>query len=76
MGKDTGSYLTDKSFPNSFFEPFVITSPETTEYNCLAWALNDNTKWYESDDDYYWFDGISRDNTLNSIFSVFEKFGF
>ncbi len=76
MGKDTRNYLTEKSFPNSFKEPFEITSPKTSEYNCLAWALDDNTKWYESDDDYYWFNGIARNNTLNTIQAIFENLGF
>jgi len=76
MGKDTGNYLIEKSFPNSYKEPFEITSSETPDYNCLAWALNDNSKWYESDDDYFWFNDIARDNLLTTIQKIFENLGF
>jgi hypothetical protein len=76
MGKDTRNLLMDKSFPNSFLEPLEISSPETGDYNCLAWALNDNSKWYESEDDYCWFDKIDRDNKLSTIQKIFEQIGF
>jgi hypothetical protein len=76
MGKDTRNFFVDKSFPNSLLEPFKITSPETASYNCLAWALNDTSKWYENDDDYYWFEGIEKNNTLETIQKIFVNFGF
>lgn len=76
MGKNKKNYLSVRSFPNSLHEPFEITSPETANYNCLAWAMKDNSKWIECDEDYFWFDGIPRDNKLSTIISIFEKKGF
>lgn len=45
MGTKEGDYLKIKEFPNSENEPFIITSPETDVYNCLAWAIGDAENW-------------------------------
>ena len=42
MGENEKLYLTHSLFPNSADFPFEITSPETTQYNCVAWALGDS----------------------------------
>lgn len=36
-------------FPNTSLEPFVQTSNVDVNYNCIAWAASDNTRWYEPD---------------------------
>jgi hypothetical protein len=66
------------NFPNSFQDPFEITSPETTSYNCIAWAFEDPTRWYWPDPSniYYWPPGIPRTITTSSFIQLFELKGY
>lgn len=61
-------------FPNSYIEPFLLTSPETPHYNCIAWAFEDDTKWYwpDPDDIYYWPSEISREITIDSFIELYS----
>lgn len=65
-------------FPNTNFEPFIITSPQTSSYNCIAWAFGDNTKWYwpDPDDMYFWPQDISRTVEINSFIQLFSLIGY
>lgn len=76
MGENEKLYLTHPSFPNSFDFPFEITSPETAQYNCVAWALGDSENWWEADDDYQWLDNIEYSQSLLAVKSLFENFKF
>lgn len=76
MGENEKLYLTHPLFPNSFDFPFEITSPETAQYNCVAWALSDSENWWEADDDYLWLDDIEYSQSLLAVKSLFEKFNF
>jgi len=76
MGKTESNYLTHKHFPNSFSEPMEITSPETSDYNCLAWSLNETQKWFDFEEDYIWFPNIENDYNLNNFVQLFENLGF
>jgi len=35
------------AFPNLTDRNHRITSPQTANYNCIAWAVNDTDKWWE-----------------------------
>ena len=76
MGENEKLYLTHPLFPNSFDFPFEITSPETAQYNCVAWALGDSENWWEADEDYLWLDDIEFSTSLFAVQSLFEKFNF
>lgn len=76
MGKKKSNYLKSKSFPNSEKEPFIITSPENTHYNCVAWALGDTENWWEPDEDYCWLPHLELDDRLQTVQQLFEYFGF
>ncbi|MDP2807880.1 MAG: hypothetical protein Q8O74_07075, partial [bacterium] len=67
-----------ESFPNINKEPFIITSPPTTSYNCIAWACSDNTKWYWPDKGNYcyWPSNITRTETIAAFIRLFESLGF
>lgn len=67
-----------KQFPNSQTEPFLITSPQTPSYNCIAWAFGDDTKWYWPDPShiYYWPKGIPRELTINSFIALYSLIGY
>jgi hypothetical protein len=65
-------------FPNSALDPFYLTSPDTTYYNCIAWAYGDNTRWFwpDSGNIYYWPDEIPRSVDLSSFICLFESIGY
>lgn len=65
-------------FPNSSIEPFAVTSPYTTEYNCIAWAFGDNTKWYWPDPSniYYWPNNIQREINIEAFIKLFQSIGY
>ena len=67
-----------KEFPNSSKDPFVITSPITNSYNCIAWAFGDTTKWYWPDDYFvgFWPQEINRECTLQSFINLYKLIGF
>jgi len=69
------SLISLQQFPNSFFDPFLVTSTETPEYNCIAWAYEDMTRWYWPDPSniYFWPDGIPREVNLNSFMQLFSS---
>ena len=64
--------------PNSKIDPFFITSPKTTYYNCIAWAYGDNTKWYWPDGNniYFWPKDIPREENVENFVLLFKKIGF
>lgn len=65
-------------FPNTSIDPFIVTSPQTTSYNCIAWAFGDDTKWYWPDPDemYYWPNNIPRTVEVNSFIELYKLIGY
>ena len=65
-------------FPNTSIEPFVQTSNEDPSYNCVAWAAGDNSRWYWPDPYgiYYWPAEIPRENTVDSLVTLYEFLGY
>lgn len=77
----TGNFAA--SFP-SLGQKFVITSPYDEEYNCIAWSLNDTTRWWWPADPLagsmwpgsYWPPLTPPEPTLASFKGMYEGFGF
>lgn len=65
-------------FPNSSAEPFTQTSHIDVNYNCIAWAAEDNTRWYEPDPfgQYYWPPAVPRDYTIEAYINLYEFLGY
>lgn len=72
-------------FPNLEADgDFVITSPSTYDYNCIAWALGYNNKWlWPLDEDCdildgveYWPDGLPRTEDIGNIIEAFKMEGY
>lgn len=57
---------------------YLITSPETPDYNCIAWAAEDNARWWEPDPmgDYYWPEAVPRKYTLESYILAYKALGY
>jgi hypothetical protein len=65
--------FTAPDFPNSFAEPFEVTSPSSGEYNCIAWALNDQTRfiWPLRQRGFYWPRRLPVEETLEAFTKLF-----
>lgn len=44
----------ENSFSNLTADGYQVTSPQSLEYNCIAWAVGDHTQWWWPDDDAFW----------------------
>lgn len=68
----------EENFPNLRNTPYQITSPHTALYNCIAWAANDQTKWWWPDifGMAYWPPGVPRIETLEAFVQAYETIGY
>ena len=63
-------------FPNLRKGEYRVTSPETNDYNCLAWAVGCDSDWWQPPPGNYWPDGVSVEITLASWRAIFESLGY
>lgn len=68
--------LSHDAFPNSISDPFIITSPQTTHYNCIAWAFGDDTKWYWPNNNNYWPLEIPNEEKIENFMLLFKSIGY
>ena len=68
----------DFDFPLLRKEGYEVTSPAERDYNCIAWAFGDKSRWWWPDKylQYYWPPNVKRDETLESFIEAFENMGF
>ncbi len=56
---------------------FSVTSESTLQYNCLAWALGDDSRWIDpTGENAYWPEGVSDDDTVDSVIDLFRLVGY
>jgi|JI10StandDraft_1071094.scaffolds.fasta_scaffold22118_9 hypothetical protein len=55
-----------------------MTSPDTTTYNCIAWAYGDPSRWFWPDINglYFWPNSIPRIESLQSFVQLFASIGY
>jgi hypothetical protein len=67
-------------FPSPTASDYAITSPAAPDYNCIAWAADDTSRWWEPVPvplpSYYWPEGVSHELTLTSYMHAFESIGY
>ena len=65
-------------FPQLHGASYEITSPATPDYNCIAWAAIDDSRWWEPDGFglYYWPESAPRQYTLEAYAEAFRWLGF
>ena len=63
-------------FPKIEEEGYEITSPETRNYNCLAWAVFDDQKRWDPNLPYYWPASSPREVTISAFIKAYESVGF
>jgi hypothetical protein len=68
----------ESRFPNLANGVYTITSPQTGQYNCVAWAArNDRRWWWPSESPYaYWPENVLLEETLESFVQVFLNQGY
>ena len=65
-------------FPNLEGTEFELTSPETHQYNCFAFAVGETHRWWQPSEeaDHFWPAGITRDLTVPSLLAAYGTVGF
>jgi len=63
-------------FPNLAQTEYEITSPRTYDYNCIAWALEEDDRWWSpTSEDYYWPEGAPTEWSLTAVVQTFGMAG-
>lgn len=68
-------------FPGLRNSAFRVTSPATRDYNCIAWAAGDTTRWwwpvFDPDNDaIFWPAGVALEDTLGAFAAAFATLGY
>ncbi len=65
-------------FPNLEQGEHHVSSPATDEYNCFAWAVHVDDRWWQPSDDprHYWPPGAPKTFALESFIAAYELEGF
>jgi hypothetical protein len=67
----------EERFPKLKDSRYTIRSPEDPRYNCIAFAVGDQTQWWEQGARLcYWPPGVKEGDTLESWIRVFELCGY
>lgn len=74
---DTNAEL-EQDWPNLSRTHYRITSPFTGNYNCIAWAIGEEDRWWSPlpEDDYYWPEGVSQKVSVAAFISAYKTVGF
>jgi len=72
-----GSWPRD-NFPQLKLPDYLVTSPATRRYNCLAWAAGETGRRWEPDalGIYYWPPDVPRAVTMESFIQAYGTLGF
>lgn len=77
LGQGGGLYLTlPDLFPGLRSCVWRITSPESDNYNCIAWAADDTSRWWEPTTPFHWPVEVPRKYTLTAYRMAFEALGY
>jgi len=65
-------------FPKLAQVRFEVTSAQTSEYNCIAWAASETHRawWPDKMKIGYWPKGIPREVTLKAFIQAYETLGY
>jgi hypothetical protein len=66
----------DQIFPNLTDRNSSAESPQTTRYNCVAWAVHNDLMNIWPDADNAWPIGMPRDETVEGMVAFFKQLGF
>lgn len=68
----------EQSFPHLRPTGYWVTSPSTPDYNCIAWAADEDNRWWEPDPFglYYWPESSPREFSLVAYVQAFISLGY
>ena len=75
--KELPQALLQEWFPRLVEGAYVVTSPATEEYSCIAWAIGDSTKKWDPSpiEGRYWPPNLSRRYDLKSFAEMYRVAG-
>jgi hypothetical protein len=74
----TGGDALEWLFPGLVGQPYGITSPKDSKYNCIGWAGGQSQRWWwpDEDGDDLWPSNVPREETLAAFRALFETLGY
>jgi hypothetical protein len=78
MSQSDTSHI-ENAFPNLLTSGYVVTSPDLPDYNCVAWAANDQTRWWQPPSHIggtFWPSKAPQEETLRSWIGMFRLEGY
>lgn len=68
----------EAQFPGLCGTNYDVVSPQTPNYNCIAWAAFDDHRWWWPDAFglYFWPQGIQRASTVDAFVAAFVGLGY
>jgi hypothetical protein len=71
--------MLEQFFPVLAHTNHEITSSASVRYNCIAWAVGDDQKWWWPSpyvEKYYWPPNAPREETVHAFLAAFASLGF
>ena len=75
MATPRWAQLLIKAFPNLSNEEVEIVGEPSEQYNCIAYAAGDASKWWDHNENHYWPAHATRSNSIESLQEVFAGLG-
>src|SRR3989344_1968584 len=66
----------ERLFPNLSQSGYRLTSPDTDDYNCVAWAAGDDQKFWDPAAGYYWPEGFKTSYHVDVLKDLFMSKGY
>jgi len=67
----------EQAFPNLKDAGYQITSPQNRKYNCIAWAVGDQSRWWQPEPSiFYWPAGVDREISVEAYVAAFAAVGY
>lgn len=65
-------------WPKLSIAGYQVTSPKSEEYNCFAWAVEENDRWWQPipGEQFYWPDGVPQEETLEAYVQAYQTLGY
>lgn len=64
------------AYPNLRSEGYTPRSPKSVKYNCIAWAVGDNRRWWSPQIGYFWPPGAARINSIDAYIQALGTAGY
>jgi hypothetical protein len=71
MDPDTTEVI-ERQCPRLTAEGYRVTSRQSVGYNCVAWALGEDDRWWEPAVGYFWPPDLPYDDALDTYVRIFE----